>query len=220
MSNVFETLASARLIIWDFDGIIKDSVEAKSDVFENLFLRYGSDIARRVVQHHKANGGVSRFEKIPLYLSWCEESLSSAEIETLYDQFSQQVVQRVIDSPWVPGVREYLLDNHLVQDFVLVTATPYPEIMKILERLNIDKCFNEVFGAPLIKTKVIEEVFLRSGYDHGQTLVIGDSRSDFDAAIANKIPFLLRRTSLNQSLQVSYSGPKCDDFRNESLVLY
>ena len=220
MSNVCDFLTSARLIFWDFDGVIKDSVEAKSAVFENIFSRYGSDIALRVRQHHRANGGVSRFEKIPLYLSWCEETVNSSEVNMLCDQFSQQVIQRVIDSPWVPGVQEYLLNNYTEQYFVLVTATPYSEIMRILEMLDLNKCFKEVFGAPLIKTQVVKDVLIESCCDKNYSLMIGDSRSDFDASIANNIPFLLRRTSSNESFQVTYSGPKFDDFGNESFIIY
>lgn len=66
--SVKTLIGSAELIFWDFDGVIKDSVSVKTLAFEKLFLPYGKKIAQKVKNHHEANGGVSRFEKIPLYL--------------------------------------------------------------------------------------------------------------------------------------------------------
>ena len=65
----------ASIVFWDFDGVIKDSVEVKAAAFERLFLPYGAEIARRVRQHHEAHGGMSRFDKVPLYLAWVMEYL-------------------------------------------------------------------------------------------------------------------------------------------------
>ena len=56
------------LIFWDFDGVIKESVSVKTDAYVELFSLYGSDICKQVRKHHLANGGMSRYDKIPLYL--------------------------------------------------------------------------------------------------------------------------------------------------------
>ena len=56
------------IIFWDFDGVIKDSVQIKSKAFGNLFAQFGNIISKRVIEHHESNGGMSRFEKIPIYL--------------------------------------------------------------------------------------------------------------------------------------------------------
>ena len=34
----------AKVIFWDFDGVIKDSVKVKSLAFERLFSDYGNNI--------------------------------------------------------------------------------------------------------------------------------------------------------------------------------
>ena len=50
-------------IFFDFDGVIAESVSAKTDAFKELYLPYGGKIANEVVQYHIKHGGVSRFEK-------------------------------------------------------------------------------------------------------------------------------------------------------------
>ena len=122
--NVDEVLGASTLIFWDFDGVIKDSVNVKTEAYTSLFLPYGHEVATRVRQHHEVNGGVSRFDKIPLYLLWAGELATPERIDEFCTRFSLLVLQKVIDSPWVPGVREYLLLNSGIQYFVLVTATP------------------------------------------------------------------------------------------------
>ena len=208
-------LASANIIFWDFDGVIKDSVDIKTEAYENLFQPYRPEIARRIREHHEANGGVSRFDKIPLYLEWAGQSASPEQIEKCCQQFSQAVVQAVIDSPWVPGVRECLLKHYMDQYFVLVTATPQDEIEKILCSLQLSHCFKEIFGAPTKKDRAIKEVLERLKCSPDETFMIGDSESDLLAAQANSVRFLLRRTPRNGRLQATYQGPTFDDLNDE-----
>jgi phosphoglycolate phosphatase-like HAD superfamily hydrolase len=205
----------ASIVFWDFDGVIKDSVEVKAAAFERLFLPYGAEIARRVRQHHEAHGGMSRFDKVPLYLAWVGEPASSAQVEAFCEQFSQAVLQAVIDASWVPGVREYLLSHCAEKYFVLVTATPKEEIKQILAALELAHCFREVHGAPTKKASAIRAVLTRQKCAPEQALMIGDAETDRQAAQANAVPFLLRRTPLNFSMMASYGGPIFEDLNDE-----
>lgn len=208
-------LDSAFLIFWDFDGVVKDSLDIKGLAFENLFLSFGPEIASRVRIHHDRNGGVSRFEKIPLYLKWAGQPTSPLQVKEFCDRFAKSVQQGVIDAPWVPGVREYLLENFTKQYFVLVTATPQEEIEQILDALDISHCFGEVYGAPTNKASAIASVLDQQKCPPIRSLMIGDAETDRQAALFNSVPFLLRRTPLNLALQNSYSGPMFDDLHDE-----
>ncbi len=205
----------AELVFWDFDGVIKDSVDVKTHAFVQLFLPYGEEVANRVRQHHESNGGVSRFDKIPFYLTWAGEPASAARIEEFCARFSQTVLQAVVDAPWVPGVREYLLQHYVEQYFVLVTATPQEEIEQILVALDLAHCFREVHGAPSKKASAIGAVLARQKSSPHQALMIGDAETDRQAAQANAVPFLLRRTPLNLKLQANYGGLIFDDLNDE-----
>ena len=87
-SNIIE---NKKYIFWDFDGVIKDSVEIKSHAYEELFLQWGNAVSSRVREHHKLNGGMSRFEKMPLYLSWTNEDLNETLINKLCIDFSNLI---------------------------------------------------------------------------------------------------------------------------------
>lgn len=209
--DVAGLISSRTIVFWDFDGVIKDSVGVKTEAYVRLFSAYGPDIAARVKSHHETNGGVSRYEKIPMYLRWVGLPCDQEHVEQFCSRFSETVLDAVVDSSWVPGVREYLLDHCELQYFVLVTATPQQEMESILDRLGIAHCFRHVHGAPTDKKDAIAAVLRAQRIDVADVLMIGDSETDRSAADANQVPFLLRRTTINRSLQSNYCGPQFED---------
>ena len=211
VKQVHALLNARQVVFWDFDGVIKDSVMVKSAGYEKLFLPFGKDVVRQVNEHHNVHGGISRYEKIPLYLSWAGEPANPIQVQEFCDRFSNLVQQAVVDSPWVPGVYEYLKSHCTDQCFVLITGTPQNEIEQILHALNIDRYFRNVFGAPKAKSIMVKDVLERLGCQPERALVIGDSGTDLEAAKNNNVAFLLRRTSLNQELQKQYAGPSFEN---------
>ena len=100
-------------IIFDFDGVIAESVQVKTDAFASLYEQYGVNIVTKVIKHHEANGGLSRFEKIKLYHgSYLNKAITNKEIEELATQFSKLVVKKVIDSHYVPGVFKFIQKSY------------------------------------------------------------------------------------------------------------
>jgi beta-phosphoglucomutase-like phosphatase (HAD superfamily) len=59
-----------KIVFWDFDGVIKESVEVKTNAFRDLFQSFGEEVMEKVTMHHINNGGMSRYKKIPIYLSY------------------------------------------------------------------------------------------------------------------------------------------------------
>ena len=211
VKQVLALLKESQIVFWDFDGVIKDSVMVKSAGYEKLFLPFGEDVVKRVNKHHNVHGGISRYEKIPLYLSWAGEPANPLQVQDFCDRFSDLVQQAVVDSPWVPGVCEYLSSHYADQCFVLITGTPQKEIEEILHALNITRYFRNVYGAPKVKTIMVKDVLERLSCPFEQALVIGDSGTDLEAAKNNNVAFLLRRTSLNKELQKQFTGPSFEN---------
>jgi phosphoglycolate phosphatase-like HAD superfamily hydrolase len=205
-------VGKAVLVFWDFDGVIKDSVEVKTQTFFPLFEPFGSVVAEKVRKHHEAHGGMSRYEKLPIYLQWAGLEPNQSTVSEYCEQFSQRVLQGVIDAPWVAGVERYLRSNSNQQAFILVSATPQDELEHILHVLDLTKCFAEVYGAPIPKRDAIGKTLLASGLDTRDCLMIGDAQSDLDAAEANQVPFLLRKHASNTNVFSAYTGTSVENF--------
>ena len=202
-----------KTVFWDFDGVIKDSVESKSDAFEKLFLPFGTGISKKVRSHHEDNGGMSRFDKLPLYLKWAGLEPAQTLITEYAENFSILVKEKVIYSAWVDGVLDYLINNHKRQQFFLITATPQQEIEEILAQLDIADYFEQVIGAPINKCKAIEILLDQYSIVPEQAIMIGDSSSDYESAVSNQIPFMLHKTELNKKLQDNLDCLMVENFR-------
>ena len=210
-----QLLSEASTVFWDFDGVIKESVEVKSLAFQKLFSEFERDVVEVIGEHHENNSGLSRFEKIPLYLSWVGEPVTNENIKNYCNKFSLLVKQAVIDSAWVPGVLNYLEAYYKKKKFLLLTATPKREIDEILEELQISHFFIEVYGAPTSKLDAIR-IALEGLEKHSKNaIMIGDSYSDYEAATNNNILFALRQTEFNLSLQKESMCLMFKDFNDE-----
>lgn len=212
-----QQLSRPKLIFWDFDGVIKDSIEVKTHAFTKLFEPFGAEVAGRVREHHIANGGMSRFDKLPIYLQWAGEEPSQSRVSECCDQFGRLVLQGVIDAPWVPGVETYLRSNPHQQTFVLVSATPQDELEQILHALDLTGCFADIFGAPTSKKGAIRMTLASRGVASNDCLMIGDALADLEAAQENRVPFLLRRHETNSVVFANYIGSSTNDFTHASL---
>lgn len=209
---ISENIKKAKTIFWDFDGVIKDSVSVKSDAFEELFLPFGSDVAKKIRMHHEDNGGMSRYDKLPIYLNLAGEKNSTDSISKYEKQFSKLVMNRVINSPWVEGVLEYIKTNYKAQKFFLITATPQKEIEEILKKLEISKYFKKVIGSPTNKKDAIKVILSNENINLDDSIMIGDSCSDYEAAKENNVFFVFRKTDLNKKLQKKLKCQMIENF--------
>ena len=196
-----DLIKKAKIIFWDFDGVIKESVSVKSDAFEKLFQPFGIEIAKKVKRHHEKNGGMSRYKKLPIYLDWAAKESSESLVSEYEKKFSDLVINEVINSPWVSGVLEYLKIHANKQKFFIVTATPHQEILLILKKLQIKELFEEVIGSPISKQVAISQLINKYSISTDEAIMIGDSSNDYYAAIENEVQFILRKTEFNKNLQ-------------------
>jgi len=70
------------------------------------------------------------------------------------------------------------------------TATPTDEIIKILEKKTLTKYFKEIKGSPETKTDHVKQIIIKNNYFRNETIYIGDSKVDEEAAFDNKIKFI------------------------------
>jgi len=187
-------------IIFDFDGVLAESVHIKTQAFYKMYEPFGVNVAEKVVQHHKTNGGMSRFEKFPFYhKTFLNLDLNNNDIESLTTMFSNIVVLDVINSNEVRGAT-WFLKKYSNENKWIVSATPKDEIRKIIKKRNMDNHFIKVYGSPDGKTSIVEKIIYDNKLVRDETIFLGDALSDYKAAIENNIHFYLRLTPENKFL--------------------
>lgn len=174
------------IYIFDFDGVIKDSVDIKGIAFRELY-QDDESVADKVYRDHLKNGGVPRLIKFHKWeQKYFGRKLSSEREKFLLESYEAIVVNRVIDSPYIEGFINFY--NNIKDDLKFVcTASPEDEAKLIIDRLGLD--FNDVFGFPKSKEEIIEGIKKTVG-SHHEFLYFGDSDKDLKACIACDIPFV------------------------------
>jgi HAD superfamily hydrolase (TIGR01549 family) len=185
-----------KAIIFDYDGVIAESVDVKTEAFAELYKPFGKDIVQKVIAHHEANGGISRFEKFKIYhKEFLGEELNQTGVELLANKFSKLVFQKVIESPYVKGAYEFISSNHKKYNFFISTGTPTDEIEKTLIKKQIRHYFKEVYGSPEKKDSHVKKILENYGFKRDETIFVGDASTDREAAKNNNITFIGRFTT-------------------------
>jgi len=193
-------LNEIKAIIFDFDGVLAESMNVKTEAFAKLFEKFGSEIVEKVVKHHIENGGISRYKKIRYYYSeYLNKKLDEEEVNKIAKDFSKLVLERVIKSAWVPGAKEFLDKNFKKIDFFVASGTPQEELNLIIEKRNMNKYFKKVYGTPKTKPEIIKKIIRENKYDCKKIIFIGDTLSDCKDAEKTKIIFLGRVTTKDNS---------------------
>ncbi|MDP8298197.1 MAG: HAD-IA family hydrolase [Candidatus Orphnella occulta] len=187
-----------QVIIFDFDGVIAESVDVKTEAFKELFKAY-PDKVKAIADFHIDNGGMSRFDKFRhIYKNILKKKLTEKTFEQLCKSFHNLVIDEVVKAPFVKGAKEVLDFCQGRYRMYVVSGTPYDEIKDIIEKRRLDKYFIAVYGSPDTKTKSILTILEENKCDSAQILFIGDSKNDYQAACETGVIFAARVIGENQ----------------------
>src|SRR3990167_3288293 len=121
-----------KAIIFDFDGVILESADIKTEAFKELFSEYASKI-KEIVEYHLLNGGISRYVKFRyIYEHILGMHLSKQQEADLGERFSQIALEKVIRTPFVRGAQEFLGKNKRRYQFFICSGTPELELLDIV----------------------------------------------------------------------------------------
>jgi len=169
-----------------------ESVSAKTDAFKDLFS-FAPEKVDEIVAFHLDNGGMSRYEKFGIiYSSILKIPLSQQRFLELSDEFASNVHQKVIDSQFVDGAKEFLEKYYGKIALYVVSATPEQELKHILRERQIIHFFISVRGSPEKKIIHLKEIMEKRHHNPSTTIFVGDAKNDYDASKEAGIRFIAR----------------------------
>lgn len=172
-----------RAVIFDFDGVILDSVGVKTQAFARLAADHGEEAANRFVAHHEANGGISRYKKFTwFYREVLGREITAQESEECGRKFEELAFSGVLAAPFISGAKEFLEKHHREIPFFVASGTPDVELVRIVHERNLSRFFREVHGSPATKTEIVKDILSRQGWNPHEVLFVGDAMTDFHAA--------------------------------------
>lgn len=207
-------LRKYKFFFFDFDGVIVDSLDIKTKAFGELFGKYGKDVSSKVMDYHRNNGGVSRYDKFKYYYKnlLCK-NINKEIIGRLDKSYSKLVVKKVIAAPYIRDALFFIrMLNRVKRDCFIISGTPQKEIRYILKRRKISQLFKEVVGSPVNKIDNLKRLIDDYEINPEEAIFFGDARSDYKAAKENNIWFVRIVKNKKSELNGLLSAPKLKDF--------
>ena len=176
---------------FDFDGVVVDSVGVKTEAFRILFEPYGSEILSQVLEHHRLNGGISRIDKIQYsHTHFVGTPLSDIELANWGKKYSELVVDRVIEAPWIRGAQEFLVEMQGRCRIFLISGTPEDELKRVVKARGITHYFDKILGSPIRKPAHIRTLLADYHLEPHLCVYVGDALTDYHAARETGLHFL------------------------------
>lgn len=185
-------LLDYKFFVFDFDGVIADTVQIKTQAFAKLYRPYGEPVVSLVTAHHATHGGIDRFKKIKFYhREYLKQKLSSQKVNELAEKFASLVLKKVIKADFIKGTLKFLkLLKDKKKSIFVISATPKREIKEIIKRKGIGKFFREIKGAPPEKEKNLKIILKKHKFIPSDCVYFGDAQEDLKSAAACGVTFI------------------------------
>lgn len=176
-------MSEVAAVVFDFDGVIVESVDLKNEAFGELFRAEHPDKVDAILSFQLENVGLSRLVKFPrIYEEILGIPFPEGELERLDAAFSQIVFDAVATCPFVAGAEALLERLAAGHPLYVASATPEGEVRALVERRGIASRFRGVYGAPAKKADVLRRVTETHGGDGTRIVFVGDAENDLKAA--------------------------------------
>lgn len=199
MQELEQLFCGLRAVVFDFDGVILESGNIKTEAFLELFVDW-PEHQEAVLAFHLANLGVSRYVKFRYVVEelWGRPYTPQDERE-LSAAFEGLVLNKVLRCPFVPGAAETLAALPGRLPAFVASGTPQAELDFIVNQRDLRGSFQEVWGTPCTKPEILRDIVARYGWQPDEVLMVGDGLSDYQAAQAVGTRFLARLTPEQQT---------------------
>tara|TARA_Y100000590_G_scaffold291722_1_gene328472 strand:+ start:234 stop:872 length:639 start_codon:yes stop_codon:yes gene_type:complete len=178
-------------IIFDFDGVILDSVNIKTEAFREMYIKYDESSLDKIIEYHLQQGGLSRYKKIKYFEEQIlKKKISTHDINMLAKIFEEKVKSKVINCKYIDGALEFIMQKSELYDLYISTGTPQKEIEEIVNAKLLNQYFKKIYGSPNSKMEHIQNILINSNSSKKNTIFIGDSESDYESASQMGLKFL------------------------------
>jgi len=197
-------LKKYKTIFWDFDGVILDSDEVRTEGFRDIFQDFNNQQVELIVEYHKQNGGLSRYQKIDFFFDKILKKKISKDEKSKYAKAYSNFCFDKLCKPnlLIQDSIRFIVKNFRNFNFHIVSASDQLELRNVCNKLGIEKYFISIMGSPINKKTNIQNLISKNRYSKIECCLIGDSFNDKESAEENSIDFigynnlnLLRSTS-------------------------
>ncbi|MBU1658147.1 HAD family hydrolase [bacterium] len=184
-------MANIKNIIFDFDGVILDSVPTKTEAYRKLFKEFPFDKIEQLVEYHMQNGGISRYIKVKYFFEEIlSQSISENEILKHANRYSELTKEELTNPKYmIDDAVDFIKQNYQNYNMHIASGADENDLKYICEKLTLTSYFLSINGSPTKKNEIVKNILDLNNYNKDETVLIGDSINDYEAAQANGVMF-------------------------------
>jgi phosphoglycolate phosphatase-like HAD superfamily hydrolase len=186
-------IQNCKVILWDFDGVLLNSNAIRDSGFEKVLNNFPMDKVAELINFHKANGGLSRYVKFRYFFEdILKQEITTDEINLLAQNFSD-IMKPLLNNAdlLIQDSLDFVKHQHsLGVEMHIVSGSDEIELRYLCKELGISQYFITINGSPTSKNVIVDNLLKHNNYIREETVLIGDSINDYEAARINRIRFL------------------------------
>lgn len=201
-----KNLKEKKIILWDFDGVIMDSMPIRNNGFELVLKEFPTKEVDLLMEFHQKNGGLSRYVKFRYFFENIrKEELSDEKLRQWAEKFSV-VMKKELLAPelLIEDSLDFIKKNYQKYMMHIVSGSDQEELRFICKQLNISDHFISIHGSPTPKIELVRILLKEHNYNPMDVVLIGDSFNDYEAAEKNNIEFYGYNNHQLKKLSSSY----------------
>ena len=178
-------------ILFDFDGVIIDSMDVRDYGFRQIVQGYDEALVAEFIKYHRYNAGLSRYVKIRyFYEEMLGKEITEEEVNALAAKFSTIMKEKLVTPKvMITETVNYIKSTYQDVDLHIVSGSDEKELNFLCETLGLSHFFKTIEGSPTHKNDLVKNIMAKYPYITDNTILIGDSINDYDAAMVNNINF-------------------------------
>jgi len=155
-SNV---LLDYKLVFWDFDGVLMDSMSIRDRGFSEVLSDYPEDQVQQLLAYHRANGGLSRYVKFRYFFEEIRnEQITEEEVAAWASKFSQ-VMRDLLVHPNLLinetiACAKDLHEQAGIKQFI-VSGPDQKELRSLTAEQGVAGYFEGIYGSPVPNKKLL-----------------------------------------------------------------
>lgn len=178
-------------ILWDFDGVILDSMMVREEGFRAVLASFPESQIEALLSFHRKNGGLSRYVKFEYFL---EHIIGGEKNEDCLQQWAEEFskimrISLTSKDRLIREVIDFIKKNKDEYHMHIVSGSDGDELRFLCDQLEVSEYFESIHGSPTPKIELVRKLMEEKDYKPEETCLIGDSINDFEASRSNHIQF-------------------------------
>jgi len=187
-------------IILDCDGVIFDSNFLKIEAFRKTYdeLGFSKTQIDKFVDFMKNNFGISRYKFAEYFIiEILNKKFDQMLFKNIIELYSKKSYELYFEANFTKYLLEFL-DKYKDKNLFIASGGDQKELRKVFGKRDLDKYFVDIFGSPTKKSEIVKSIVLQNE----NSIMIGDAKSDMQAAKENNIDFVFMGDySTNKAMQ-------------------